>query len=235
MNTRNSNARNVAVIAPHPDDETLGCGGTLLAHRQHGDTLHWIVATQLDANQSAYAHRIETRKEEIKKVAEVYGFEKTHFAKFPTATLDKVGTSELIEKFRAFFEEIQPHTLYVPYPHDIHTDHYCVFQAALSAAKWFRLPCLKRVLAYETLSETDFAAFFASPAFSANCYVDISNQLERKIEIMKMYDGEMGQHPFPRSPESIRALATLRGAQGGFQSAEAFLLIRESLSFGDGK
>ena len=100
------------------------------------------------------------------------------------------------------------------------------YVAVAACVKWFRYPFVKRVLAYETLSETDFV-LRSEDVFAPNYFVDISELLEQKIDIMRNYSSELGIHPFPRSEMSIRALAVLRGAQSGFCFAEAFQLLRE--------
>jgi LmbE family N-acetylglucosaminyl deacetylase len=108
----------------------------------------------------------------------------------------------------------------------VHTDHRAVFDAGAACAKWFRYNSIRRVFAYETLSETEFT-LDAQPPFAPNFFVDITNFLERKLEIMAVYQSEMSEFPFPRSVEAIRALASLRGASSGFRAAEAFQLLRE--------
>ena len=97
----------------------------------------------------------------------------------------------------------------------------------MSAMKTFRVPFLKRVLLYETLSETEFAPAIGAGVFAPTCFVDITGYLEKKIAMMSRYESEMKKHPFPRSPESILALATLRGATAGVAAAEAFMVLRE--------
>ena len=110
----------------------------------------------------------------------------------------------------------------------MHTDHRLVFDAVASCTKWFRYPSVKRVLAYETLSETDFG-LGTSQSFRPNVFVNIEPYLDDKIRAMDIYASEIGEFPFPRSHEAIQALAILRGAASGFKTAEAFELLRERL------
>ena len=114
----------------------------------------------------------------------------------------------------------------MPHPCYVHTDHRLVFDATSACAKWFRYPSVKRILAYETISETEFG-LDPNNFFCPNYYVDIGEFLERKLEIMSVYQSELGDFPFPRSSEAIRALAVLRGSTSGFVAAEAFQLLRE--------
>ena len=108
----------------------------------------------------------------------------------------------------------------------MHTDHRIVFDAVIACTKWFRYPSVKRVLAYETLSETDFS-LNTNGRFYPNYFINISGYLEKKIELMSIYISEIAKFPFPRSYEAIRALATLRGAASGYIAAEAFQLLKE--------
>jgi LmbE family N-acetylglucosaminyl deacetylase len=216
----------VLVVAPHPDDETLGCGGVLLRHKSLGDSVHWLIVTAMDPIRFG-AERTERRSAEIENVASAYGFDSTTRLEFSASRLDEVPCSDLVAAIGAVVSKFQPNTIYLPFPGDAHTDHRAVHFAAAAATKWFRYPFVKRVLACEIASETDFGLAPDGLAFRPNYYVDISPWLEKKLAIMRLYAGEMGEHPFPRSEAAIRALATLRGAQSGFAAAEAFMLLKE--------
>ena len=112
----------------------------------------------------------------------------------------------------------------MPFAYDVHTDHQIIAKALQATLKWFRYPHIRKVYMYETPSETEFN-FVENRLFRPNVFVNISPYLEDKIEVMKIYAGEMGEFPFPRSEKTIRALAALRGSQSGFESAEAFELV----------
>lgn len=217
----------VLIIAPHPDDETLGCGGTILKHIAGGDAVHWLIVTEAHAGVGFEEQALIRRKSEIERVEKAYSFSSKTLLKFPTARLETVETGTMIKAFESAFKVIQPDTLYVPFPGDAHSDHKIVYSAALSASKWFRASFIKRILAYETLSETEQGLNPAENSFTPNVWVDISRQLSRKLEIMKFYEGESGVFPFPRSNKAIESLAFYRGASAGFNAAEAFVLIKE--------
>ena len=119
-----------------------------------------------------------------------------------------------------------PNEVIVPHSGDIHTDHQIVNKALLSATKSFRCPFIKRILSYETLSETDFNLNPYSK-FIPNVFIDISHYIEEKIKAMHIYASEIDKFPFPRSEEAIRSLALQRGASAGFKAAEAFQLLKE--------
>lgn len=218
--------RTVLCIAPHPDDETLGCGATLLRHVAEGCRVHWLIMTAMDSSDGFADERIASRKAEIAAVSRAYGFVGVHSAGFSTTRLDMVPKSELVDAVSRVFREIRPHTVYLPYRNDAHSDHVATFDAAAACCKSFRYPSIREVRVYETLSETDFGLRTDDPGFRPNLFVDVTPYVDQKIEIMRIFAGEMGQHPFPRSEKALRALATLRGIAAGTQAAEAFMMLR---------
>ncbi|WP_025678725.1 PIG-L deacetylase family protein [Paenibacillus massiliensis] len=220
-------SKNIVVIAPHPDDETLGCGGTLLKHAEAGDNIYWLIVTTLG---DSYSQEIKnTRAEELVQVAKMYPFDKVFELGFETTTLDQISGGILIEKIGKVFQKIKPNIVYAPYPGDIHSDHKAVFDATMACTKWFRYPYVERVLIYETLSETDFTIDPDSNGFRPNVFVNIEPYLAKKIELMRIFKSEISEFPFPRSEKSITSLAHIRGATGGFEAAEAFMLLKEKV------
>ena len=219
----------VAVVAPHPDDETLGCGGTLFRHKATGDSIHWIIATDASKFPGFTGRQRKLRKIAIKKIARLYGFATITEFGFPTTRLDTIPVSDLVARFDDVFARIAPHTVYLPYRGDVHTDHAAVFDASASALKWFRRRETCRILAYETLSETEQAIDPDGAGFQPNVFVDIKKYLPQKLKALDCYAGETGSFPFPRSSQAVRALAQFRGATAGFEAAEAFMLLRERM------
>ena len=217
----------VLVIAPHPDDETLGCAGTLLRHINEGHNVYWLIGTTIHESQGYSLDAVETRKTEIKKVAKLFGFSGYKQIKFKTTELDQYPLGELISKIGSYVNEIKPNTLYLPYRNDVHSDHARIFDACMPFTKSFRYPFVKKVCIYETLSETEFGLRHDDPGFKPNKWVDITNFIEDKIKIMNIYKSEIGEHPFPRSQRSILSLATLRGLVCGCEYAEAFISLKD--------
>lgn len=216
--------RDILVVAPHPDDESLGCGGTLLRHAAEGDRIHWLIVTTMGPD--GYTARQRRRRAvEIRRVARLYGFRSVSQLGFPATTLDAIPRAALVKAMAAAFEKVAPHTVYVPHHGDVHTDHRVAAEAVAACVKWFRQGSVTRVLAYETLSETDFSLDPA--AFAPDVFIDVSATLARKLRILEVYAGELGRFPFPRSAEAVRALAAARGAAAGCRAAEAFMLLRE--------
>lgn len=214
------------VIAPHPDDEVLGVGGTLMRRKAEGVKVAWLIVTRITNEAGWSGEKIRQRADEIKRVTELIGFDSVFQLNFTTTQLDQVPMSDLIAAISSVFKMFEPEEVFVPHPSDVHTDHRIVFDAVASCIKWFRYPSVKRVLAYETLSETDFG-LGTNQAFRPNVFVNIEPYLAEKLQAMDIYASELGVFPFPRSHEAIRALATLRGAASGFRAAEAFELLRE--------
>jgi N-acetylglucosamine malate deacetylase 1 len=219
--------KHVLVIAPHPDDETLGCGGVLLRHKSLGDDIHWLIVTAMAESLGFSQESMARRQEEISRITKLFGFSRVVQLDFPTTRLDELPRAKIITEIGKAFDLIQPELVYVPYRHDAHTDHTVVFDCALACCKWFRYPSIRRILAYETLSETEFGSNPDGKGFQPQVFVGIESWLDKKIEALKIYAGEIGQFPFPRSEEAVRALASLRGSTAGVLAAEAFVLIKE--------
>jgi LmbE family N-acetylglucosaminyl deacetylase len=216
----------IIVIAPHPDDETLGVGGTLLRRKEEGATIAWVIVTTISIESGWSAEKVKQRNNEITRITQLYDFDEVYALNFQTTQLDAIPMSDIVKAISSVFKSFRPEEVFVPHPSDVHTDHRVVFNAVSACTKWFRYPSVKRVLAYETLSETDFG-LGTDQAFRPSVFVDINHYFSKKLEAMDIYSSEVGEFPFPRSHEAIRALATLRGAASGYKSAEAFELLRE--------
>lgn len=216
----------VICIAPHPDDETLGCGGTLLKHKDNGDDIYWLIVTGINQDDGWKQSDIKKRDIEIDAVEEEYGFTNVFNLRLPTTKIDIIPLSDLIIQISNVYKKVEPDIIYMPFGHDVHTDHQIIVKVLQSTLKWFRYPHIKNVYMYETISETEFN-FVENRVFKPNVFVDVSEYLNKKIEIMEIYKGEMKKFPFPRSEKSIRALAALRGSQSGSNAAEAFELVFE--------
>jgi len=221
--------KNILVIAPHPDDETLGCGGTLLRHIDEGNKVYWLLGTTIKEGQGFSSDRVNSRQKEIKKVSEMYGFAGYKQLDFNTTELDQVPRNILVQQISEYVNEVKPNTIYLPYRNDVHSDHAQIFDASVACTKSFRYPFVRKVCVYETLSETEFGMRTDDSGFKPNMWVDISNYLERKIVIMKIFESELRNHPFPRSVENIIGLAKLRGSTANTDAAECFVILKEIL------
>lgn len=217
----------VLVVAVHPDDETLGCGGTLLKHKANGDEIHWLIATDIAELEGIDKSVVDERNTEIKEVEKLYSFDSVYKLGLSTTKVDEYNISELITKISSVVNEIKPNIIYLPFKGDVHSDHKYIFDAAYSCTKSFRYPFVKKIYMMEALSETEFSLSTKEDSFVPNVFVDISEYMDRKIEAMKIYESEMGDHPFPRSERNLRALATYRGATSRCNYAESFMLLKE--------
>jgi len=216
----------VLIIAPHPDDEVLGCGGTIAKHASTGDEVYLCVVTKAYPPEWPESE-VEERKKEVLRVSEILGIKKTYFLDLPTVKLDTLPQKELNEAISQVVNEVRPEIVYVPHRGDVNRDHQLVFDATMVATRPAHYPFIKKVLAYESLSETEWAAPFVENAFIPNVFVDISRTLETKLKAMSEYKLELRQFPHPRSLEAISALAKIRGTQANLNAAEAFVLIRD--------
>lgn len=216
----------VIIISAHPDDETLGAGGTLLKHKNQGDEINWLIVTDVFENEGFSKERVLSRKLEIEIVSKHFSFNNVYKLGYPTMKLNDTVLFELVNKISSIFQELKPEIIYVMNRSDAHSDHRIVFEAVMSCTKSFRYPYVKKVLMYECLSETEFAPILPERVFQPNYFVDISDFIEKKIEIMKIFNSELGEHPFPRSIKNIEALATYRGATVGVKYAESFQIIK---------
>ncbi len=217
----------VLIVAVHPDDETLGCGGTLLKHKAHGDSIHWMIATDVKESEGFKKELVASRNDEIAKVSKIYDFDSVHKLGLSTMRVDEYSMSELIGPISKIISDVRPSIIYLPFKGDVHSDHRKIFEAAYACTKSFRYPFVKKIYMLETLSETEFAPSTKEDSFIPNVFVDISGYMDKKLEIMKVFDSEIAEHPFPRSIRNLKALATLRGATAGCEYAESFVLLKE--------
>lgn len=213
----------ILVVAVHPDDETLGCGGTLLKHKAKGDKVHWLICTNLNKDHSYF----NNRKKEIQKVSKLFNFDSVNQLQFETTKIDHYSISQIIDEISKVIKNLKPNTIYLPFKEDIHTDHKKVFEAAYSCTKSFRYKYINKIYMMETLSETEFSPSTKETTFIPNTFVDISKFINKKVQIMKIYKSEIDNHPFPRSETSIKALASFRGSSSGCKFAESFVLLKE--------
>ncbi|NUM88968.1 MAG: PIG-L family deacetylase [Bdellovibrionales bacterium] len=219
--------KKILVVAPHGDDEVLGCGGAILRDASEGAEVHWALVTGVTAS-NGYAVEVEgERAAELRKVRRLLGISALHELNFPPARLEGLPMGKLIDALGAVVRMIAADEVYLPFWGDAHSDHRVVFEAGASATKWFRYPSVRRVLCYETPSETDQQLNSSKAIFVPNRYVNVAPWLERKLEALAVYKSEVQEYPGPRSKRAVRALAEWRGAQSGFDAAEAFMVIRE--------
>jgi len=221
--------KKVIVIAPHPDDELIGCGGTLLRYASENKRIGWIIVTSMQEKYGWSLEKIKERDNEIKQVGKGLKIQQKNIFQlnFPTVRLDTIPMEKIVKKLSHIIKDFEPNEIFIPNQSDIHSDHKIIFNAACSSVKWFRNPSINRILCYETISETDFS--FENIGFKPNVYIDISETINKKIELLNIYKSEVGEFPFPRSNDSVIALSKIRGSQSGFNAAESFQLLYEKI------
>jgi N-acetylglucosamine malate deacetylase 1 len=216
----------VLVIAPHLDDEVLGCGGTIARYVAHGDEVHILVITYGDPEIYPPEEELQTRQE-LKAAHEILGTSSVQFLDFPAPKLDTFPGYKLADAVSGIIRSLQPDILYLPHRGDIHADHRVVYQAGMVAARPINACSVRQIFCYETLSETEWASPFGDEAFIPTVFVDITNYLEQKLKAMACYHSQIKESPHPRSLQAIAALAQLRGSTVSLPAAEAFVLVRD--------
>jgi LmbE family N-acetylglucosaminyl deacetylase len=218
--------KKIIIISAHPDDETLGAGGTLLKHKKNNDELYWLIVTNVFEHQGFSNERVASRQREIEEVSNLYGFKKVFQLDYPTMTITSETLLNMIPKISKVFQEVKPEVIYTLNRSDAHSDHRYLSDGVMACTKSFRYPFIKKVLMYECISETEFAPAFFEKVFIPNYFVDITEYIDKKIEIMHIFESEIGIPPFPRSDENIKALARFRGSSVGCHYAEAFQVVK---------
>lgn len=221
--------KKVLVIAVHPDDETLGCGGTILKHKECGDEVFWLILTKANQNITKLPEIVEVQLKYINQVANEYGFNGWKQLNFLTTTLDEYSLGDIIKEISNYINEIKPSTIYYHHFADVHSDHRVASEAISSCSKNFRYPFIERILLFETLSETEFAPAIRNNVFVPNVFNDITPYMDKKLSIMEMFSTEQMPEPLPRALSTIRALGRYRGSRIGVEYAEAFTLLFEKI------
>lgn len=216
----------ILVIAVHPDDETLGCGGTILKHVSKGDDVYWLVLTDVFEKYGYSKKQINLEHNICEKVKNIYGFKDMFNLGLPAGNIHLVSFENIIGRLSKIINEINPEIIYMPNRSDVHTDHQIAASAIWSCTKSFRYPFINKIFMYECVSETDAAPALPEKVFIPNAFSDISDFINEKIKILQLYENEIQLPPFPRSIDNIKSLARYRGSIVNKQFAEAFMLVR---------
>lgn len=215
----------VLVIAPHPDDEVLGVGGTMARLADAGAEVHVGIVTSGRAPRFSESQR-DTVRAEAAAAHQALGVTRTHYLDCPAAELGEYPHADLNAAIGGLVRQIAPRTIFAPHPGDIHLDHQLSFLSTLVAARPHQASYPCRIFAYETLSETNWNAPYLTPAFVPNLFVDISATLDRKLQAFALFASQQRPAPHERSVDALRALAVLRGATVHRAAAEGFVTIR---------
>lgn len=220
------------VIAAHPDDEVLGCGGTITRLSREGHCVY--IAILGEGVTSRYSNREEASQELVeslhsrsRQVAAFLGAEDPFIYNLPDNRFDTVPLLDVVKVIETLIKQVEPHSVYTQHGGDLNIDHAIVYRATLAATRPMSGGSIKQVYAFEVPSSTEWSFAQFAPAFQPNVFVDISATLDIKIQAMQMYESEVRSFPHPRSPEALRTTAKRWGIVAGLQAAEAFFLVRD--------
>lgn len=221
------------VVVAHPDDEVLGCGGTIARHADAGDHVHVLIVAegatsrlhQRDRGQamnhlSALAHAAQT-------AGSILGASDVELLDFPDNRLDSIDRLDLTKQIEKYIARQQPQLVYVHHAGDVNVDHRRLHEAVVTACRPIPGQPVRRLLSFEVASSTEWQPPGSASAFQPNWFVDISAQWPRKREALAAYSSEMRPWPHARSLEALEHLARWRGSQVGVDAAEAFYLLRQ--------
>ena len=215
--------KKVLIIAPHPDDETLGLGGAIKRMIKSKVNVSVLIV-------SGHMPPLYTPEQykrtviETKKVFNFFGIKKFKFLDIPATKLNEVPVSELNGKINNYVNKINPDAIFIPFP-DRHIDHRIVFDSSIVASRPVGKKFPKFVFLYETLSETHWNVSDVEPNFNPNFFINIDNEIKSKLKALSFYKSQIKKNS-PRSLDAIEALARFRGSQNGCKFAEAFKVVR---------
>lgn len=224
------------VIAAHPDDELIGCAGRIAKHVENGDVVKILIMAEGSTSRSEtrlvkqHQSKIDILQGAAKRAAQILGVEQISFAGFPDNRMDECALLDIIKVIEKEVSLFGPSIVYTHHPEDLNIDHGVTHRAVLTACRPIGEDNQIQLMAYETLSSTEWNAPNASIQFSPNIFVNIELQWEKKLAALREYQSEMRDFPHPRSLEAIEALAKVRGSTCSFKYAEAFSLIRKVIS-----
>lgn len=214
----------VLVIAAHPDDEALGCGGAIARHAGQGEDVHVLfLADGVTSRDETGEADVEKRRAAALAAAKALGAKPPRFAGMPDNKLDTVPLLDVVKAVEEALTETVPDVVYTHHGGDLNVDHGIVHRAALTACRPQPGCPVRAIYAFEVPSSTEWN----DSVFIPNRFVDIGATLDAKMKALACYAGEMRPFPHPRSLEAIEALARWRGASAGLEAAEAFHIIRQ--------
>ncbi|CAA0154320.1 PIG-L deacetylase family protein [Tenacibaculum maritimum] len=217
--------KNILIVAPHADDEILGCGGIMKRKSAEGDNVIVLIVTR--GTPKMYSDdKVANVRNEAKQSHKLLNVKDTFFLDFHAPELDITSSAEIARGISKIVKENSIDEMYIPHRGDIHSDHRVVANACYVAARPVNGCSVKSIYAYETLSETEWAAPFGDDAFIPNHFVDITEFIDFKLKAMECFKSQLREFPNSRSLECIESLAKFRGATIGVNRAEAFMIIR---------
>lgn len=213
------------VVAAHPDDEAIGCGGTIAKHMDDGDQVHVVIMTDGVGARNNLGESERIREKEKNSALGFISPSSIHQFNFPDNKMDTVSLLEVTKKLEAVIDEIKPERIYTHFAYDLNVDHRITYQAVMTACRPQPGEVVKEIYSFEVLSSTEWAGE-TNNSFSPNYFVDISDYINFKEKLLYKYNDEMRDEPHARSIINILRNNYLRGNSVGVEVAEAFQLIR---------
>jgi N-acetylglucosamine malate deacetylase 1 len=221
----------VLIVAAHPDDEVLGCGGTIAKMVSEGDKVHVAFLADGVSSRSCKsedkASALLRRRLAAKSACDILGVTSVFFGDFPDNQMDTISLLDVVRQVENLVDKLQPNMLFTHHVGDVNIDHQVVHQAVITACRPQKHHPVKTLLFFEIPSSTEWQVGHSAPAFIPNWYVDISNTLELKLNALNVYSEELRSWPHTRSVRGVTVLSSWRGATVGVESAEAFMLGRK--------
>jgi LmbE family N-acetylglucosaminyl deacetylase len=223
--------RRILCIAAHPDDEILGCGGTLSKLAKDGMKCHVLIMGEGIASRGQYSAKergrlIDALRVDAKRASQVLGVSNVVFQDYPDNMFDTVPMLEIAKSIEKLIADVSPDVIFTHNGGDLNVDHSAVYRATLTATRPIKGQCVEEVYTYEVPSSTEWAFSSIAPDFKPNTFFDIGDELNDKIKAMSEYRSEIRNYPHPRSEEALRSIAMKWGSTVGCYAAEAFALIR---------
>ncbi len=214
----------ILIIAAHPDDEILGCGGTIIKLKKD-HLINVAFMTNGVSARSKNKKEVTRRRNFCLKLFRKLELEKPVFFNFPDNQMDKVPLLRIVKKIENLIKKYKPETLITHYSECLNIDHRLTYQAAITACRPLKNNTVKKILSFEILSSTEWAKF-KNKSFEPNYFVDVSKEFKKKLEAIKYYKSELKKYPHSRSLSGLEALAKYRGISCGVKYAEGFYLNR---------
>ena len=218
--------KSILVICAHPDDEVLGCGGTVARHITDGDFVHLLVlADGVSSRDSGNSHEVTRRYSAAMQSVKILGFKTYKFLTFPDNKMDTVPLLDIVQEVEREISLLNPEIIYTHHCNDLNIDHRITFQAVLTACRPIPKSSVKEIYSFEVMSSTEWAPLMGS-RFAPSLYVDITKFMDIKIDALRAYSEELRPSPHSRSLNHLKILAHHRGYAVGVEAAEAFEVVR---------
>ena len=218
----------ILVIAAHPDDETIGCGGSLLRHASENDEIAVVTLTNgVGSRDEAKEKDLINREVSARKAIKMLGADWIAKGDFPDNAMDSVPLLEIVKFIEQIKEKYNPDIIYSHSPSDLNIDHKVVTSATLTAFRPQPGEKNSEIRLFEVPSATDYSIDELEGSFNPNLFINIEKFWESKLDALSFYDSEIREYPHSRSYQKIESLAQYRGSQSGLELAEAFVLVRK--------